>query len=251
MARFYDTRQVLNGGQVKSDDWNAEIAASLSEINGQLDQHQLPLNSFVDTKLVQPTISTQFANVDGTYSTYMATQSYHQSEWEGADITMLYDDNLYTGFYWIKLQDLQVQFLSATAGTGGGQVTFNSQEGMISGCAVIDWNWFPGEARVTLGDPPSTTRKLYGSESAIEWGVFVDDVLVSKSGFVWPKRLTLNLPFNTPAPSKPVRVDVRFRAQFVDPNAAAGAGVASLSVIDTEQSLKIIGAVLWLRNEYR
>jgi len=34
MARFYDTRQVLNGGQVKSDDWNAEIAASLSEING-------------------------------------------------------------------------------------------------------------------------------------------------------------------------------------------------------------------------
>jgi hypothetical protein len=251
MARFYDTRQILDGGQAKSDDWNAEIAASLSEINGQLDQHQLPLNSFTDTKLVQPTVSTQYINYDGTYSTYMATQSYHQSEWLGDDITMLYDDNLYNGFYWIKLQDLQVQALGITTGTGGAQLSFTGQEGMISGCAVIDWNWFTGEAQVSVGDPPSNSKKLYGRDSVIEWGVFVDDVLVSKSGFIWPKRLTLNLPFNCPAPSKPVRVDVRFRIQFIDPNAAAGPGTASQSTIDANQSFKLIGAILWSRNEYR
>lgn len=252
MSRTFTQSTVLDGGQLKDNDFNDEMQGFIQEFNGSLDQHQLPLQSFDHRHLAQPTVSTVFSTVNATYSSYMTTQSYHQSEWTVpvSDPTMQYDNVLNTGFTWIKLQAFQLQATGAAALTGGAELNFDALEGMIIGNAVIDFNWFCGEATITV-DGFSTSAN-YGNDSVIEWGVFIDDVLVSKSGYIWPRRLTLDLPFNSPVSSKPIVIDIRFRAQFIDPAAAAA---ADGNIINTDvtniQKLVYQGGCIWTRNEYR
>lgn len=251
--RTYTMATVLDAGQVKDSDLNSEVQGFAQEFNGQLDQHQLPLQAFKHTQLAQPTVSTTYSQSDSTYSSYMTTQSYHQSEWtvQAVDPIMKYDNVLYPGFTWVKLQALQLQATgSAGFATGGAEVIFDALEGMLVGNAVIDFNWFCGEAQVAVDGV--STRKNYGNDSVIEWGVFVDDVLVSKSGFIWPRRITIDLPFSTPISSKPVVVDIRFRAQFIDPAATSSpGGFVIATTIGKEQQLTYLGGCLWTRNVYR
>jgi hypothetical protein len=254
MARTYTTSTLLDSGQLKESDINSETQGFIQEFNGQFDQHQLPLQAFQHTHLAQPTVSTTFAASNGTYSSYMTSQSYHASEWvvTAVDPAMRADNVLYPGFTWIKLQALQLQSTGMVANaTGGAELNFDALEGMLIGNAVIDFNWFSGEA-VSAVDGSAGVSTNYGSGSVIEWGVFVDDVLVSKSGFIWPRRLTLNLPFNAPISSKPVIVDIRFRAQFIDPEASTTpTGIVISTQIDRYQELKYMGGQLWTRNQYR
>jgi len=248
MSRTYTTRTILDGGQVKEEDFNSEVQGALQEFNGQLDGHQLPLNSITEVQLKQPTTSTNWSSLDGTYSSYMVSQGYHQSEFTQGQtvVKMDYNNQLYAGFSWIKLQALETQLGAAV---GGAQITFNALEGMLAGCAVIDFNWFSGEAKVT--NDVGTNYFLYGSGQVIEWGVFVDNVLVSKSGYIWPRRMTLNLPYSTPISSKPVTVDIRFRVQFLDPASVATYSEYGSITIEALQSMTYKGGCLWARNEYR
>jgi hypothetical protein len=117
---------------------------------------------------------------------------------------------------------------------------------MLAGNAVIDFNWFCGEAK--FQNQVGTVYRLYGDNAVIEWGVFIDDVLVSKSGYIWPRRMTLNLPFNAPVSSKPCNVDIRFRVQFLDPD---DIGNGLLVTVDTLQRLTYNTGNLWVRNQYR
>ena len=230
MARTYTTRTLLDKGQVKEEDFNSEVQGALQEFNGQLDGHQLPINTIKNTHLKQPTTSTDYASLDGTYSSYMTTQGYHQSEWVQGEsaISIQYNNTLYAGNGWIRLSSLQSQYGSDK---GGAQITFDALEGMLAGCAVIDFNWFAGEAK--KHNEVGTNYYLYGLDQTIEWGVFVDNVLVSKSGNIWPRRMTLNLPYSVPISSKPVTVDIRFRLTFLDP--ASVASYSEYGTITVEQ----------------
>lgn len=245
MSRTYTTRTILNGGQAKEEDFNSEVMGVLQEFNGQLDSHQLPLQQITNTHLAQPVGKTPYALLNGTYSSYMTTQSYHQTEWEGEEgsVYMEYTNNLYAGFSWIKLSALQLQFGNSSSGA---ELTFDALEGMLAGNAVIDFNWFSGEAE--FSNQGGRVYRLYGDGCVIEWGVFVDDVLVSKSGYIWPRRMTLNLPFNAPVSSKPCNIDIRFRVQFLDPD-DIGAGLA-VDVVAL-QRMTYQGGNLWVRNQYR
>jgi hypothetical protein len=266
MPRSYTARTILDGGQAKDEDFNAEVQTPIGEFNGQLDQNQLPLQSVNFNHIAQPTISTAYLNQNGTYSTYMQTQSYHQTEYsktENLDVPYMYWDNtLYAGQGWISLQQWQLQTHTANQ-TGGAQINFDAQEGMIAGNAVIDFNWFPGGSRnqaVTPtqgGDIGISLRNIYGYKETIEWGVFLDDVCISKSGVTYPRRLTLNLPFNAPTSTKPVQLDIRFRATFVDPVTMGTQGVTPPSsstifaTVDYLQYLRYNGGVLWTRQQFR
>lgn len=249
MARTYTKKTILDGGQAKDDDFNGEIQGTLSEWNGQLDGNQLPLQSITGNHLKQPTTSTTYSTLNGTYSTYMTTQSYHQTEYVPNEtaITMRWDDPLYVGSGWIRLQDLLIE--KRVSGCYGAQLIFDALEGMIAGNAVIDFTWYPGGALYRAEQ--LSKWGLYAADTTIEWGIFIDDVLVSKSGWIWPRRLTLNLPFNTPVSSKPVKIDIRFRLQFLDP--AAEEAESSIVRVDIEeyQTLTYNGGVLWCRNQYR
>lgn len=256
MARSYTTRTILDGGQAKDEDFNTEIQTPLGEFNGQLDQNQLPLQSINYNHIAQPTTSTSYLALNGTYSTYMQTQGYHQSEYvHPVNIEsprMEWDNTLYAGQGWIRLQDLELQTHSA-AQTGGAEIIFTSYEGMIAGCAVIDFDWYPGTATNSVTDPnPLSLKVIYAYNETIEWGVFIDDVLVSKSGVIFPRRLTLNLPFNAPTSTKPVKIDIRFRCNFIDPSTlTSNVGTAVRTDIGTYQSLTYNGGCLWCRNQYR
>jgi len=249
MARTYTKKTIIDGGQTKDEDFNSEIQGALAEFNGQLDQHQLPLQAFDAAHLKQPIVSTSYLLQDGTYSTYMTTQSYHQTEYVPNEvaISMRWDDPLYVGTGWIKLQDLLLE----KRGTGcyGAELIFDALEGMIAGNAVIDFTWYPGGAHYQTEGLQAWS--LYARDTTIEWGVFIDDVLVSKSGNIWPRRLTLNLPFNSPVSSKPVKIDIRFRLQFLDPAAQEAENSVVRVDIEEYQSLTYNGGVLWTRNQFR
>ena len=266
MPRTYTTRTILDGGQAKDEDFNTEIQSPIGEFNGQLDQNQLPLQSVNFNHIAQPTTSTAYLAQNGTYSTYMQTQSYHQSEYtktENLDVPLMtWDNTLYAGQGWISLQQWQLQTHTANQ-TGGAEIIFNAVEGMIAGNAVIDFTWFPGGSRNQAvvptqgGDIGISLRNIYGYKETIEWGVFIDDVCVSKSGVTYPRRLTLNLPFNAPTSTKPVQIDIRFRATFVDPVTMGTQGVTPPSsstifaTVDFLQYLKYNGGVLWTRQQFR
>jgi hypothetical protein len=250
MPRTYTKKTILDGGQTKDEDFNSEIQGSLSEFNGQLDANQLPLQSVTADHLKQPTISTSYLTKNGTYSMYMTTQSYHQTEYipNETAITMRWDDPLYVGSGWIRLQDLLLEKRGAS-GCYGAELIFDALEGMLAGNAVIDFTWYPGGAAYRTEG--LNAYALYGRDTTIEWGVFIDDVLVAKSGWIWPRRLTLNLPFNTPVSSKPIKIDIRFRLQFLDPAAKESESSVVIVEIEEYQSLKYNGGVLWCRNQIR
>lgn len=250
MARSYTTRTLLPLGQAKEEDFNSEIMGAVQELNGQLDAHQLPLNQITNGNIKQPTSSIQYASVDGTYSSYMTTQSYSQTEHTvGNTLARLEFNNiLWSGpNAWIRLRDV---LLDDAVNVGGAQLTFNALEGMLVGCAVIDFFFDAGEYKFTTSAPALTAYRLIAFDEPyyIEWGVFIDDVCVSQSGFVWPRRMTLNLPFNAPISSKLCKIDIRFKIAFKDNLAeSAQSGYA----VEREQGLQYNGGNLWVRNEYR
>lgn len=246
MARTYTTRTLLPLGQAKVEDFNSEIMGAVQEFNGQLDGHQLPLQQITASHIKQPTASTQYINMDGTYSTYMTTQSYHQSEHTvGNTFARLeYNNVLWQGGNaWIRLRDVLVD---DSVNLGGAQLTFNALEGMLVGCAVIDFFFDPGEYEFTNNVGTADRLIAFDEEYYIEWGVFIDDVCVSQSGLIWPRRMTLNLPFNAPVSSKLCKVDIRFKIVFADTvDFPAGFNIFR------EQGMQYNGGNLWVRNQYR
>lgn len=249
MARTYTTRTLLPLGQAKEEDFNSEIMGAVQELNGQLDGHQLPLQQITATHIKQPTSSTQYINIDGTYSTYMTTQSYHQSEHTvGNTFARLeYKNDLWQGGNsWIRLRDV---LIDDSVNVGGAQLTFNALEGMLAGNAVIDFFFDPGEYEVFIAQVGTVDRLIAFDEPYyIEWGVFIDDVCVSQSGLIWPRRMTLNLPFNAPVSSKLCKVDIRFKIGFADTvNLFTQVGYT----LFREQGMQYNGGNLWVRNQYR
>lgn len=254
MARTYTTRTILDGGQLKEEDYNSEVLGSLQEFNGQLDQHQLPLAEITHVHLQDARKVTRYIYADGTYSSYMTTQSYHQSEWEQGELPTVIieaDNELYYGAAWIRLSDIQIQ---TTGVTRGAQITFdNALEGMIVGNAVIDFTYFPGEAEgITQGEGDITIRssECYGLDNPIEFGVFINDVLVARSGKIFPRRYTLDLPFSAPCSSGPQVIDIRFLPDFVDTGVFEPTLFTTYDLY-TPQSLTYNGGNLWARNQYR
>ena len=248
MARTYTTRTLLPPGQAKEEDFNSEVMGALQEFNGQLDGHQLPLNQITNAHLKQPTASTQYLNYDGTYSSYMTTQSYHQSEHTvGQTLARLeFNNNLWNGpNAWIRLRDV---LIDDGVNVGGAQLTFNALEGMLVGNAVIDFFYDAGEYKFT-NDAGLAYRLIgYDEPYTIEWGVFIDDVCVSQSGLIWPRRMTLNLPFNAPVSSKLCKIDIRFKINFKD--TLTDSIQAGFELI-REQGMQYNGGNIWVRNQYR
>jgi hypothetical protein len=251
MARTYTIRTILPLGQAKEEDFNSEIMGSVQELNGQLDAHQLPLQQITAAKIKQPVSSIQYASIDGTYTSYMTTQSYSQTEHiiqSNVLARLEYDNRLWNGpSAWIRLRDV---LLDDFVDVGGAQLTFNALEGMLVGCAVIDFFFDPGEYKYTTSEPALTAYRLigYDNDYSIEWGVFIDDVCVSQSGSIWPRRMTLNLPFNAPTSSKLCKIDIRFKISFRD---NLPESTQSGYTVEREQGMQYQGGNLWVRNQYR
>jgi len=115
-----------------------------------------------------------------------------------------------------------------------------ARAGVVSGALLVDWEFYLGDASsYGLGAAPT------GSQWRWQVGVFVDGVLVARSGRYPPRRHTVHLPFTVPVPSRSVVVDVRWQASY------DGAGTSNAYSYSADTVLRVYNASLWIRNQYR
>ena len=193
--------------QVTTSSVNDNIEQTVSEFNGNLDGTNMPVDSVTHSNFKDKFVPV--AGLTGGMTRQHQrgpTQSYHQSkiysgEHYGTDVWTpllsidLDADNWRRG--WNNLHDF-ARFSEMS-------LTFPAREGMVTGVATIDWHH--GINRVTAPN----SNKFTGNDWWTEWGVFVNNVKVAQSSYIYPRRHTTMLPFSIPVGSGPVTIDVRFK----------------------------------------
>lgn len=243
MGKQYTEIPIHQGSQAKTDIFNKNIEKSLSEFNGKLNGNNMPVNA-IDTNNIDLISIPEIDVASGSLakiSSRAASQAYYSTsnfEWKSTDIWTplttidLKTDNWRRG--WNKLED--------TSGWSTFPLRFESREGMLVGCAIIDWH--RGENVVEYGQDPTVTA-FTGSNWWTEWGVFVNNNLVARSGKIPPRRHTTQLPFSIPVGSQPIKIDIRW---ITTTDLLIG---TSGFVGDPATDLDIFGAEIWTRNVYR
>ena len=124
--------------------------------------------------------------------------------------------------------------------TKGVYLGFDARAGVVKGAALCDFEFYLGDASsYGLGAAPT------GGQWKWQVGVFLDGVLVARSGRYSPRRHTIHLPFALAVPTRPVVADVRWLATY------DGAGVANAYTFVADTVLRVYNATLWMRNQYR
>jgi hypothetical protein len=265
MPRQYTQRAFIGGNLANAEDWNAEISTAASEMNGQLDQNNMPLSSVDDAKVADPT---KVVDIDNSAiarffiaHTYAPTQSYHISECSDVDPT---DASFFTTTFnpnewrrgWHRLAEKRTTPVGGVNYYAGSELQFQAQEGMIVGEVLFDaswrisyWSWTAEEVPGGRTFSGATSR----NDAFIEVGVFVNDVCCARTDYQWHGgRYTYHIPFSTPIGTTPVLIDIRFRLKFDNV-------IAPKSTADTTYSIKenwinpfqVRDSHIWARNVYR
>jgi len=104
-------------------------------------------------------------------------------------------------------------------------LTFDCEEGMLTGEATIDWEHGNQVYSVLIqDDPPINGARARGSDWWTEWGVFVNGILVARSGYIYPRRHTTRIPYSIPVGSQQVTIDVRCIINSWEPSGHGGGG---------------------------
>lgn len=255
MPRTYTERAIVASHAIKAADLNVEAVGVLRQINGGLDQHQIPLGSIVRSMLVAPSVvSNAYPSTD---STYLAANSYHVTTDKAVDedtpeITIDPSTEA-TGGGWRTIAPLQT-----SAQLDGTVLEFISREGMLAGAFAVDVERRISYVRRTEGGVD--TYPFTHESDWIQFGIFLNGSIIADSGQITPRRLTLDLPFACPAPSGYCRLDLRFRAntvtQIADGTVVAGVTWSYPSTLPTEDAVRyppilFYGTTAWCRNQYR
>lgn len=200
MARTWTERRIAEPSTLKAEDVNLEHAAVARQINGVLDQHNVPLGSISNAKLVQGSPG------GSARSTYLATSSYHRSVLpalglDTAQIDVDPETDVVSGG-WNSLADL--------LDDDGFVAEFTGRDGMIHGHALVDFERRTSYAK--LDDGGVFTYPTSGDGNRLQFGVFLNGILIADSGPIPPKRFTVDLPFSHPCPAGPVRIETKYRA---------------------------------------
>ena len=241
MARKYTKATSLASDITLADDWNDELGQSLSTLNGDLDQNNMPLEAVRVAELQDPVLDTG----TGYQHTTMPTQGYFLSYNLGSGQIAFPQTEWQPG--WNKLE-------VPIAGPEGVALEFEAEDGMLIGEALIDldWrmSWYTLYDNDTPAPPDPTSDTLFQAQTAnfVEVGVFVNDVCVGRTGKQWlGGRFTYVVPYNTPIGSGPVKVDTRVILYFVNQASAIGYITIATNIAD----VNIGDAILWCRNQWR
>lgn len=265
MPRQYTQRTFIGGNLANAEDWNSELSTAASELNGQLDQNNMPLAAVDDPKMADPVT---VVDVDNTAvarffvaHSYMPTQSYHISECSDADPT---DLTFFTTTFnpddwrraWHRLAEKRITPVGFTDFYAGSELKFQAQEGMIVGEILFDvswrisyWSWIAETVETGETFSGATPR----NDAFVEVGVFVNDVCCARTDFQWNGgRFTYHLPFSTPIGTVPVLIDIRFRLKFDNVREPASGPSTTFSITeDWINPLQIRDSQIWARNVYR
>lgn len=245
MAKTFTDKPLHRFDQVKTDNITTNLDKYLDEINGGLDANNLPVDSVGKTNLRNPvTTSSSGGDVD-KFSIEMPTQSYHEAvrDYNSANTPgavdiydPIFEVDLDTDFYgagFNPLQELDQYFVDFP-------LQFEAKEGMLLGCAVLDWEH--GNQVYDVSQGP----RGRGNDWWTEIQVYVNNVVVARSGRIMPKRHTTQLPFAVACGSQPITIDIRVKINnwYVSGGpGAAGTWIAT--------PFKVFSARTWCRNQYR
>lgn len=263
MPRQYTQRAFIGGNITKTDDINEELSTAAGESNGLLDQNNMPLNSVVAARVVEPVTQIEVNNVGATETvtvvhTYMPSQSYHVSELynndaQGVGATTAWSTSDWQ-LGWMKVAEKRTTPIGGVNYYAGAEVKFNAQEGMIVGEAMVDVEWRVSwrDIRYQLTPPPQETYDnitAHTQDNYIELGVFVNDVCCARTNLQWQGgRFTYVLPYSTPIGTTNAVVDVRFRIFFSNQFVTQTLGTITDSAI---APFYIYDSSIWARNQYR
>jgi len=241
MARKYTKATTRPADITFADDWNDELGQSLSTLNGDLDQNNMPLEAVRIAELADPVVTTG----TGYQHTVMPTQGYFFSYNIGSGQIAFPQTEWQPG--WNKME-------VPLAGPEGVALQFEAQDGMLVGEALIDLDWrmswysLYDNDTPPPPDPASVTLLQGQTANFVDVGVFVNDVCVGRTGKQWlGGRFTFVVPFNTPIGSGPVKIDTRAILYFANQASAIGYIVITTNIADV-----LIGdSILWCRNQWR
>tara|TARA_R110000822_G_scaffold1026_6_gene4613 strand:- start:3065 stop:3796 length:732 start_codon:yes stop_codon:yes gene_type:complete len=227
----------------KPENLNDNLDKYLSEFNGNLDGHNNPVETIREQHFILPNEGA-FSDVSGDVlqlGTSYATQAYFKtrrsSSFETASnvFSPLLEINLDQDS-WSKGFNILTQF----TGFEDFPLVFEAKEGMLVGCATIDW-----EHGTQVFNPGGNVGiKSRGFNWWTEWGVFVNNVLVARSGQIYPRRHTTQIPFAVACGSQQVTVDVRF---ITITNRTQN----SPNFTTDSSNFNLFSAEIWCRNSYR
>ncbi len=243
--------------QTKSENLNDNLISVLQEYNGGLDGQNMPVEAITADHFVDATTSRSLVGIC-EYSEYIGTlQSYYQKKLWNVSETAL--------DIWTPVESIQLNSVSWTRGwnrlSAFGtfsdlDLNFNADEGMLTGCAVVDFH--RGTDMVYINDGGAAIWVLAGSELTMEWGVFVNNILIAQTGKIYPGRETVQLPFKIPTGSQNITVDIRWRTlnyivddDEFDPEGQAALFVYSGSTSEMTTPLDVFGATIWCRSVKR
>jgi hypothetical protein len=227
----------------KPENLNDNFDKYLSEFNGNLDGHNNPVETIREQHFILPNDGT-FSDVSGDVlqlGTSYATQAYFKTRRsssfeEALDVfSPLLEINLDQDS-WSKGFNILTQFTDFE----DFPLVFEAKEGMLVGCATIDWEH---------GTQVFDTGGVIGDRSRgfdwwTEWGVFVNNVLVARSGQIYPRRHTTQIPFAVACGSQQVTVDVRFIT-------ITNRTQDSPNFTTDSSNFNLFSAEIWCRNTYR
>jgi len=251
MPKTFTQIPLVDHQQMKPENLNKNIDKTLSSFNGTLDGHNNPVETIKEEHFILPRQGTFSDTPVGAdvlqLGTEYATQAYYKTrrsssyEDPGLDVWSpiasidLDTDNWSKGF----------NTLTSLPDFDDFPLIFQAKEGQLVGCATIDWEHGTNSFVVLVAEDPNISApRSRGMQWWNEWGVFVNNILVARSGYIYPRRHTTQIPFTIPVGSQQVTIDVRFMTITV-----RASGSPTLEVTSTD--FNIFSAEIWCRNEYR
>jgi len=229
MSRTYSKALIENLNTTKALEFNQDMQGSLQEFNGKLDANQMPLYGVkaADLEGLDLYASTYVDGGQGPVNRYYITSkeatvhwSYSAGEWEVG---------------WTPIADKY--------GEDGSYMDVPCGEGYLKGSAIVDI-----ERQTSYYKTPDIENDDFIS---IEWnisawyeiGVFVNDVLVARSGKLSAKRFTFDLPFSSYVGNESAVIEVKWRAIEIPPP------IGALQYVPPD--VTVYNSTLWVRNQRR
>ena len=253
MARQYTIGPQLAGDIILIDRQNDEVNQAVGELNGSLDQNNMPLNSVSRAELVAPSY-TSIVGPPAQKNYVYPSQAYYVTE--VCNTFLINVDEWALG--WNTLESS-----AFPANRSGFVLDFVAQEGMLKGEAVVDFTQRQSYLvyyRIEPGDPgpppaPGATGYIekVKDQHTGELGVFVNDVLVARTGpiYIAIGRFTYTIPYATPVKSGPVHIDVRWLIDYKNEEEVYASGTIIDIGINQVYPIGLEHRLLWCRNQYR
>ena len=134
--------------------------------------------------------------------------------------------------------------LSLFSGFSSWPLEFEAQSGMLVGALTVDWQHGTDMLLVSteVGDETINFSSPRGADWVSQWGVFVNGVLVGRTGEMPPRRHTTHIPFSIPCNQGPIVINAAFITTISD-------------YLTTGQphgsEFLIFSATMWVRNIIR